>query len=69
MPNGIRGSANFGIRPYGKLHIRPNIGPGSQPLEDEVLNSIEIVDLPDNRVCPGFEAARERFLLLDDGAD
>jgi rubredoxin len=26
-------------------------------------------DLPEHWACPGCEAARERFLVLDDGSD
>ena len=43
------------------------------PTEGDPLGQIppgtSFADLPDNWVCPGCEAARERFLVLDDGAD
>lgn len=35
----------------------------------QVPAGTSFADLPENWVCPGCEASRERFLLLDDGFD
>lgn len=40
------------------------------PAEGDEINQIppgtSFADLPENWVCPGCEAARQRFLVLDD---
>lgn len=42
------------------------------PAEGDAIGQIpagtSFAELPDNWVCPGCEAARDRFLLLDDSA-
>jgi len=42
------------------------------PTEGDPVNQIpagtSFADLPEHWSCPGCEAARERFLLLDDGS-
>lgn len=41
------------------------------PMEGDPIAQVPprtaFADLPENWVCPGCEAARQRFLLLDDG--
>ncbi len=43
------------------------------PTEGDPVNQIpagtSFADLPEHWACPGCEAARERFLVLDDGSD